>query len=68
MEGFLAASYSEKTDYNENSAANIFREAMGMNKVGQIETKVSMFANRYPSENVLKFFGAVQGAGAQAVK
>ena len=68
LEGFLAASYSEKTDYNENSAANIFREAMGMNKVGQIETKVSMFANRYPSENVLKFFGAVQGAGAQAVK
>ncbi|MBO4528127.1 MAG: hypothetical protein J5743_10895, partial [Victivallales bacterium] len=68
LEGFLAASYSEKTDYNENSAANVFREAMGMNKVGQIETKVSMFANRYPSENVLKFFGAVQGAGAQAVK
>jgi hypothetical protein len=39
-----------------------------MNKVGQIETKVSMFANRSPSENVLKFFGAVQGTGAQAVK
>ncbi len=68
LEGFLAASYSEKTDYNENSAANVFRAAMGMNKVGKIETKVSMFANRYPSENVLKFFGAVQGAGAQAVK
>ena len=68
LEGFLAASYSEKTDYNENSAANVFRAAMGMNKVGQIETKVSMFANRYPSENVLKFFGAVQGAGAQIVK
>ncbi len=68
LEGFLAASYSEKTDYNENSPANVFRAAMGMNKVGQIETKVSMFANRYPSANVLKFFGAVTGVGAQAVK
>ena len=53
LEGFLKATYSEKADEFDNIP---------------IEKKVSMFANRYPSENVLKFFGAVQGVGAQAVK
>lgn len=41
---------------------------MGMNKVGSIQSKVTMFANRYPDENVMKFFGAMQQYGAQAVK
>jgi hypothetical protein len=52
LKAFLSANYTEKIDLVELS----------------IETKASMFANRYPSENVLKFFGAVEGAGAQAVK
>ena len=68
LAGFLAATYTEKTSYDENSPANVFREAMGMNKVGSMQSKVTMFFNRYPSANVLKFFGAVQGAGAQTVK
>ncbi|MBQ9369051.1 MAG: right-handed parallel beta-helix repeat-containing protein [Victivallales bacterium] len=68
LTAFLSASYSEKTDYDENSPANIFREAMGMNKVGKIETKVSMYCNRYPMEETFKLFGAYEGAGAQAIK
>ena len=68
LEAFLAASYSEKTDYDPNSPVNAFRSMFGMNQVGTITTKVSMFANRYPDENVLKFFGAVKGVGAQAIQ
>ncbi|MGN0867749.1 MAG: right-handed parallel beta-helix repeat-containing protein [Oligosphaeraceae bacterium] len=65
LNGFLNASYSETTDYDENSPANTFRAAMGMNKVGKIETKVSMYANRYPLEECYKLFGALEGYGAQ---
>ena len=65
LTAFLNATYSEKTDYNENSPANVFRAALGMNKVGKITTKVSMFCNRYPLAEVYKLFGAVKGMGAQ---
>lgn len=68
LTSFLNASYSETTDYDENSPANIFRSAMGMNKVGKITTKVSMYGNRYPLAETYKLFGAVKGYGAQAVK
>ena len=68
LEAFLNASYSEKTDYNENSPANVFRAAMGMNKVGTIQTKVSMYGNRYPLADTYKLFGAYKGYGAQAVR
>ena len=65
LEAFLNASYSEKVDYDENSPANVFRAAMGMNKVGKIQTKVSMYGNRYPLADALKLFGACPGFGAQ---
>ena len=65
LTAFLNASYSEKTDFDENSPANVFRAAMGMNKVGKIETKVSMYGNRYPLEETFKLFGAYKGYGAQ---
>ena len=68
LTAFLNATYSEKTDYDENSPANIFRAALGMNKVGTITTKVSMYGNRYPLADAYKLFGAVKGYGAQAVK
>ena len=68
LTAFLNASYSEKTDYNENSPANVFRAAMGMNKVGTIQSKVSMYGNRYPLQDTFKLFGACQGYGAQPVK
>ena len=67
LEGFLSASYTETADYNPNSEANQLRAALGMNTQGSIKSKVSMYANKYPySENIMKFFGAVKGYGAQA--
>ena len=68
LTGFLNATYTEKTSYDENSPANVFRAAMGMNKVGKITTKVSMFCNRYPLAETFKLFGACKGYGAQIVK
>lgn len=68
LEGFLAASYSEKADFDPDSPANQFREAMGLNKQGKLTTKVSMFANRYPWKEALKLFGAHPEAGAQLPK
>ena len=68
LEGFLSASYTEKTDFDPNSEANQLRAALGMNKQGSITSKVSMYANKYPfSDNTMKFFGAVKGCGAQAL-
>jgi len=68
LTAFLNASYSEKLDYDENSPANLFRAALGMNKVGKITTKVSMYGNRYPLADAYKLFGALSEYGAQPVK
>ena len=68
LNAFLNASYTETTDFDENSPANQLRAALGMNKVGKIETKVSMYGNRYPMEKTFKLFGAYKDFGAQAVK
>ena len=53
-------------DYS--SSANQFRSAFGMNIQGTGSTTASMFANRYPWEEALSLFGAVEGCGAQAIK
>ncbi|MBR7140433.1 MAG: DUF1565 domain-containing protein [Lentisphaeria bacterium] len=68
LQAFLSATYTEKVHYNENSPMNQFRAALGLNKQGKITSKVSMFANPYPFESAVKFFGAVKGYGAQACK
>ena len=65
LTAFLNATYSEKTDFDPNSPANVFRSALGLNQRGTIQTKVSMYGNRYPLAEVYKLFGAVQGMGAQ---
>lgn len=65
LEGFLNASYTEQVDYNPDSPANLWREAMGLNKQGKITSQASMFMNRYPWRDTLKLFGAVKGNGAQ---
>ena len=65
LNAFLSATYTETTDYDPNSPANVFRRALGMNQEGTITSKVSMFANPYDIESALKFFGALSGAGAQ---
>ena len=68
LEGFISVAYKESTDYNPNSAANLFRSAMGMNQVGTMKSSVSMYANHYPLNDALKFFGAIQDKGAQMPK
>ena len=65
LKAFLNAVYSEKVDYDENSTANLFRAAMGMNKDGKIEPRITMFCNRYPLEKTFKLFGAHKDFGAQ---
>jgi hypothetical protein len=65
LEGFINATYSEVTDYDADSPANTFRRAMGMNRTGTIQSTVTMWANRYPLEDAIKLFGAVEGFGAQ---
>ena len=66
LEGFLNASYSEEVDFDPNSPANLWREALGMNKQGKISSEVSMFRNRYPWRDTLRLFGAMPGVGAQS--
>jgi len=68
LNGFLNASYKEKTDYDPNSPANTFRAAMGMNMVGKMESSATMFMNRYPFEKALQLFGAMKDVGAQEIK
>ena len=68
LNGFLSATYKESTDYNPNSAANTFRSAMGMNTVGTMQSSATMFANRYPWQEALQLFGAMDGYGAQLIK
>ena len=65
LKAFLAATYTEQVNFDPNSPVNRFREALGMNKQGTIKSKVSMFANPYPFESAIKFFGAVKEFGAQ---
>ncbi|MGN0846288.1 MAG: hypothetical protein ACI4RA_02750, partial [Kiritimatiellia bacterium] len=68
LDGFLSATYSESVDYDENSPANLFREAMGLNKRATVTTKVSMYANLYPLEKTYELIGAMKDYGAQPVK
>lgn len=68
LEGLLNSSYKEQADYNPDSPANLFREAMGMNKQGKLTSSVSMFANRYPWKKAIELFGNVSGVGAQNFK
>lgn len=65
LDGFLNAQYTEQTDYDANSHANLLREINGLNKRGFIEHQVTMYANRYPWQKALELFGAVPDYGAQ---
>lgn len=65
LEGYLNARYSEKTDLDRNSPANMWRSMMGMNLQGTMSSTVTMFANRYPWKSSLLLFGNVEGYGAQ---
>lgn len=68
LNGFLNVAYKESTSFDPNSAANTFRQAMGMNMTGTMSSSASMFANRYNLSKALQLFGAVDGYGAQNIK
>ena len=68
LDGFISANNTESVLLDRNSPANQFRSAFGMNLQASATTKVDMFANRYPLEDAIKLFGAVEGKGAQLPK
>jgi hypothetical protein len=68
LAGFLAARYSEQSDYNPDSPANQLREIVGLNKQGKLTSKVTMYGNRYPWKKALELFGSVKGHGARHTK
>ena len=67
LNAFLSMKYSEKTKLDEGKC-NALRSVLGLPLQGTITTKVDMFGNRYPLEDALKLFGAIEGKGAQAIK
>ena len=67
LNAFLSMKYSETATMNAGSL-NAFRQALGLPQQGTIVSKVDMFGNRYPLEDALKLFGAMDGKGAQAIK
>ena len=52
------------------SRPNNYNNVLASKEISSVQLYMSnnMFFNRYPAANVLKFFGAVEGFGAQAVK
>jgi len=65
LKGWINLSYGESSSFDRNSGANQFREAMGMSMQGTMNSKASMWANRYPWRKALELFGAMSGYGAQ---
>ena len=65
LKGYLGLTMSQTSNYQENSAMNTFRAAMGMNKQGTETIRVSMYGNRYPFDDIAKLWGVIAGKGAQ---
>ena len=65
LKGYATLEIFQESSYDPNSAANLYREAHGMNKQGTMTTRVSMFGNRYNFDKAIEFFGAEEGYGAQ---
>ena len=67
LNAFPSMKYSETATLDAGKL-NAFRQAVGLPMQGTIVSKVDMFGNRYPLEDALKLFGAMDGKGAQAIK
>ena len=67
LNAFLSMKYSESTRLDEGKC-NGLRSVLGLPLQGTITTQCDMFCNRYPLEDALKLFGALDGKGAQDVK
>ena len=55
----------QSSSFDANSAANLYRQAHGLNMQGSEIVRPSMWANRYPFEECYNLFGALAGSGAQ---
>lgn len=66
LAGFANLETISSSSFDANSAANMYRQAHGMNMQGTEIIRVSMFGNRYDFDKALKFFGAKKKYGAQA--
>jgi hypothetical protein len=67
LNAFLSMKYSESRKLDEGKC-NGLRSMLGLPLQGTITTQCDMFCNRYPLEDALKLFGAMEGKGAQAIK
>ena len=67
LNAFLSMKYSESTKLDEGKC-NGLRSILGLPLQGTITTTCDMFCNRYPLEDALKLFGAMDGKGAQNIK
>ena len=67
LDSFLSMKHSESTKLDEG-ACNALRGVLGLPLQGTITTVCDMYANRYPLEDALKLFGAIDGKGAQSIK
>lgn len=67
LNSFLSMKYSESTKLDEGKC-NGLRSVLGLPLQGTIKTTCDMYANRYPMEDALKLFGAMEGKGAQNIK
>ena len=65
LEAFAKLKVVTSSSFDNNSAANQYREAHGLNKQGTETIRVSMYGNRYNFDKALKLFGAKSGYGAQ---
>ncbi len=65
LKGFAEISITNSSNFNPNSAANFVNRAFGLNMQGSEIVRPTMYANRYPYQEVFKLWGKVQGYGAQ---
>ena len=65
LNGFAGLKIMQSSSFDANSAANLYRQAHGLNMQGSEIVRPSMWANRYPFEECYNLFGALAGCGAQ---
>lgn len=65
LKGFASLKSVRSESFDRNSAANQFREAVGLNMQGTETIRVSMYGNRYKMDYAYKLFGARKEYGAQ---
>jgi hypothetical protein len=62
------AAQTVKVEYDPNSDWNQLRSILGLPQQSTGRVNVTFFANKYPLDETLKLFGAVNGYGAQLPK